>query len=93
MTAEAEKRDLLGQLRDVPKDLPMIIPRIVERYKALLNNLPEVFKESPQTTRQALADLFGEVRIVQDGETIFAECQNLYAQVLGVSKCGSGGRI
>ena len=64
---------------------------MVERYKALLDNLPEVFKGSPQTTRQALADLFGEVQIVQDGETIFAECQNLYGRVLGVSKCGSGG--
>ena len=57
------------------------------------DNLPEIFKESPQTTRQALADLFGEARIVQDGETIFAECQNLYVQVLAVSKCGSGGWI
>jgi hypothetical protein len=93
VTAEPEKRELQGQIRKLPEDLPMIIPRLVERHRALLSNLPEVFKESPQTTRQALADLFGEVRIVQDGETIFAECQNLYGQALGVSKCGSGGPL
>ena len=93
MTTEAEKRELQDQIQELPEDLPMMIPRMVERYKALLDNLPEVFKGSPQITRQALADLFGEVRIVQDGETIFAECQNLYGQVLGVSKCGSGGWI
>jgi len=93
VTTEAEKRELQDQIQELPEDLPMMIPRMVERYKALLDNLPEVFKGSPQTTRQALADLFGEVRIVQDGETIFAECQNLYGQVLGVSKCGSGGWI
>ena len=41
VTAEADKHELLVQIQELPKDLPMIIPRMVGRYKALLGNLPE----------------------------------------------------
>jgi len=44
MNAEAEKRELLDQIREFPEDLPIMIPRMVERYRSLLDNLPEVFQ-------------------------------------------------
>jgi hypothetical protein len=44
MNAEAEERELLDQIREFPEDLPIMIPRMVERYRSLLDNLPEVFQ-------------------------------------------------
>lgn len=68
--AEAERATLQASLSATPPDpLPAtFIPRLVEHYRAMVDNLPTIAQRDPQAAREALQELLGEVRLSKDGD-------------------------
>ncbi|HSH30043.1 MAG TPA: recombinase family protein [Thiohalobacter sp.] len=87
-TAEAERDEVRRELDHLPDQerLPDIIPGLIDRYREMLDLLPEEMKDAPPEARQAVADMLGEVRILADGEAIYAEVKtgSLIRLVAGV---------
>ncbi len=91
--AEAERSQLLaGLAADQPSRFPGLIPRLVDRFRAFVADLPSMAKRDPVSARRELAQIMGPVKIVPEGEKVFAEL-GIYGGLLDVAGSGSGGRI
>ena len=91
--AEAERSQLLAGLSaDQPSRFPDLIPRLVDRFRAFVADLPAMAKRDPVSARRELAQIMGPVKIVPEGEKVFAEL-GIYGGLLDVAGSGSGGSI
>jgi site-specific DNA recombinase len=65
--AEAERQTLHADLTATHDPVPpTVIPRLIEHYRAMVNNLPILAQRDPQAAREALQELLGEVRLSKD---------------------------
>lgn len=77
-TAETEREALRAELASLPERSPVsLVPRIVERYKALVERMQEALSRAPDEAREALRQCFGTIRLVEDGGAVYAEISPL----------------
>lgn len=74
------------------------IPDVMAKYRRLLADLPGTLKREPERARKAIADMLGRVRLIQEGEEIYAEMEStpgalLLASGIDVTRIGSGGAV
>ena len=65
--AETERAALIAEKTTAP-DAPTaeIVPRLMERYQAALDRLPDMIARTPDTARDALRELLGEITVIKD---------------------------
>lgn len=93
--AEAEREDL-RQSACVAAPSPVVIPRLIEHYRRMAEELPDMLTRDPDAVRQAMRETFGEVELVEkDGRTMAAvELWGAQIELIrGASKTGSGGPL
>lgn len=90
--AEAAKRQLVAETR--PKPATPALDNVAARYRRLLADLPGTLKRRPEAAREALRSILGGIRLVPEGEEVWAEVTAHADQLLlAAYGCGSGGGI
>lgn len=89
-SAEAEAEKLRGMLAVDTRRLDNVldfVPRAVDRYRALVRDLPATLGRDVARARAQLRHLIGRVRLVPEGDHLVAELQGSYA---GLFKLAAG---
>ena len=87
VAAEREKRALEAELRNAGdvEDVPQMIPRLFDRYRELVTDLPAILRRDPMKIRGMLAGLLGTIRIVPEQDGIYAEV-GCYEQIIKMAE-------
>jgi len=73
-TAEAERAQTQAELAaQYPAPTAEILPRLMEMYRAKLENLPDALEKDADKAREALRDLVGEVVVFEEDNEVWAE--------------------
>jgi site-specific DNA recombinase len=73
-STEATCKSLRTELdRAVEPITLQLIPGLLDKYRQLVNDLPQTLARAPDEARAALKDIVGEIRLVQDGKAVYAE--------------------
>ena len=75
--AEAERKQLQAGTVEPVVMPPTMIPRLIERYRAKVSELPSLIENNPDQAREALAELLGEIELTrgEDG-SVWAHVAN-----------------
>ena len=75
--AESRRTDIRHQLAQSentsPQEAVRLIPRLMERYRALVDCLPDCLGDKKKAARDALLEIFGEIRLEKSSDGVFAE--------------------
>ena len=81
-------RHKLAQANDAnQQDVVSLIPRLMERYRAMVAHLPGYPGEERKAARDALFEIFGEIRLERRPDGVWAE---LSAEPLLLMVAGAG---
>lgn len=85
MSAEANKSRIEGLLRGNSRSAENVIaflPRAVDRYTEMLNNLTETLQRDVACARHQLKQLLGEIALFPSGKYLEAEVSGSYDGLL-----------
>lgn len=81
--AEAERASVTAELATVPDaTIPHLLPRLVDRYRKLLDDFPATLQRKPDAAREALRHLLGDCTVVETNEGVYAELGGVYSGIL-----------
>lgn len=96
-TLETERHQIQKTLTErtpAPEKIVQMIPRLLDKYRALAEDPAPALKANPQRARQALRAVMGEIELQPAQGGTWARLSGLYAGVLAVAdNGGSGGLI
>jgi site-specific DNA recombinase len=78
--AESERTRLRAELADLPPETVAgtMVPRLVDRYRAMVNSLPELLQRDPNGGREAIRQCLGEIRLAKrQGGSVYAKVNAL----------------
>jgi site-specific DNA recombinase len=81
VTAEQERAELDQEDARRPK-APSRVPNVVPRYKRFVIDLEEALARDTLRARAMLQDIFGEIRLVDAGEELYAEFESPLRRLL-----------
>lgn len=84
--AEAERAQLQQDLAAPAESISTtMIPRLVERYRDLVDRLPDIMRLKPAQARDALRGILGEITITREGREIWAEMRGAFGQIASIN--------